>query len=121
MSYCSKCGRRIIDEEYGCPYCKESTSNYYGEYKPQEEGLSNGIKVALVSLACLIPFGFVAGIIVGAVFIGKSNIDYKSFGKALMILCIILLSLSLLCCIAITVFGFYEFGSSEGYFYDSYI
>ena len=165
MSYCTRCGRAIVDEEKGCQYCnagpvdlkKDSSMqsdeaeksngpeekaveqqenevpkkpenspaltpndtvkitnpnpNPNGEGAPLPEGppqkrLSNGAKVALVAVTLLIPaIGYVIGIIVGVVYMNKPDEDCKSFGKALLILSLIMIALSVLCCIGTTVLG----------------
>ena len=71
-----------------------------GFQRNPEEPFSNGLKVLFVAVNLLVPvIGFIFGIISAIIFMRKKNTDYKSFGKALLVLNIILLALFLFCCV----------------------
>lgn len=96
MSYCDKCGKYIEDKSKGCTYCNRG--NVRNEY--EDATLSNGAKVAIVAITLLIPgLGYIIGLVLSLVYMGRSESDYRSFGKALLTLCLIVIGFTILCCI----------------------
>ena len=106
---CHKCGYvndNIIDGECTEETVKEETvkeetininENKYNN--TEEIQLGNIAKVFLVAITVLIGgIGPIVGIISGIVLMNKPYQDYRSFGKILVILGIVFLSISLLCC-----------------------
>lgn len=83
-----------------------------GFRRETEEPFSNGLKVLFVAINLLVPvIGFIFGVISAIIFMRKKNQDYKSFGKALLVLNIILLALYLFCC----VFSGFNSGFKRGF------
>lgn len=112
MAYCEKCGHYIANEMEGCTYCKNNIggTDIEGQnkdsYNYQQPGLSNGAKVAMVAVTILIPgIGYIFGVIMSIVYMSKPDFDSKSFGKALMILCVVMIIISILCCIIMFIFN----------------
>lgn len=113
---CEKCGYQVngnennnqsdvIDAEFTEETVKEESiydkTDYNFDSNPNNENttLSNGIKVLLVAITVLFGgIGPIVGLISGIVLMGKPYEDYRSFGKLLVILSIILFVISFLCC-----------------------
>ena len=101
---CKKCGKEFDDEFDFCPKCgfKVKGSNIL----KTENQLSNIVKVLIVVGICIIPFvGWIGGIIAGIIFMNNSESDSKSFGKAILILSIITVIWSMLCCVILAAFN----------------
>lgn len=72
--------------------------------KVQSDNLSNGIKVLLAAAVAAVPMvGAVLGLILGLVFMSNTSEDYKSYGKALLILSIVWIGLGIICCLFLMV------------------
>ncbi len=101
---CKKCGKEFDDNFDFCPKCgfKAKSSNAL----KTENQLSNIVKVLIVVGICIIPFvGWIGGIIAGIIFMNNSESDSKSFGKAILILSIIIVVWSMLCCVVAAAFN----------------
>lgn len=101
---CKKCGKEFDDNFDFCPKCgfKAKGSNVL----KTENQLSNIVKVLIVVGICIIPFvGWIGGIIAGIIFMNNSESDSKSFGKAILILSIIIVVWSMLCCVIAAAFN----------------
>lgn len=117
--YCPKCGVFMEDTDNVCPKCgyvndniidgecteetvKEETININeNKYNNTEEELQLGnlVKVFLVAVTVLVGgIGPIIGIVSGIVLMSKPYEDYRSFGKILVILGIVFLAISFLCC-----------------------
>lgn len=70
--------------------------------------LSNAIKVFITVIACVIPgFGQLLGIIFAVVFMSDElDSDRRSFGKALMVACLVIFAFFAVCCILYGVFAY---------------
>lgn len=80
-----------------------------------EEELSNVIKVAITAFITIIPgIGAIIGIIAGILFMGRVQEDSRSFGKALLIYSIILISIAFICCCVFLLLGSH---ASRYYYY----
>lgn len=97
------------------PDTKEQLSNNEGDWTPDvmsngnlQKPLSNAIKVFITSLACIIPgFGQLLGIIFAVIFMSdEQDGDRRSFGKALMVVSLVIFALISLCCIIYAVFAY---------------
>ncbi len=102
-SVCPKCGYvndNIIDGEYTEETVKEEKININENKNSNEElQLGNFVKVFLVAVTILVGgIGPIIGIVSGIVLMSKPYEDYRSFGKILVILGIVLLAISFLCC-----------------------
>ncbi len=95
---CKKCKQEFDDSFHFCPKCGNK-ANKSSEFST-EATLNNIVKVLIVVAVCIIPFfGMAGGIIAGIIFMGSDNEDTKSFGKALLILGLIIILLGVLCCV----------------------
>lgn len=158
MSYCTNCGRQILDESLGCPVC--NVRNNIDPSKPvieaqvedgkepvQEETVekveaftveeSNGrthhfessaetgeaeyrrkatvaedakihpaLKVLIIVLIIMVGgFGAIAGCVAGVALSKSPSEDYRKFGKLMMTVSVVMLVLSLLCCMMGTGMG----------------
>lgn len=126
MAYCPKCGNNIIDEKKGCTNCGYGNDQGYskGNYNEGynnggvDTSLSNGMKVFIVAMTLLIPgVGYIVGLVLAIIFMGKDDKDHKTFGKALLTLVIIMIVLSILCCILYFIFGIAMMESIDGGLY----
>lgn len=99
MHFCPNCGRQVINGRKECPYCQTPYNSNEKEEQEPEEMMENSSKVAWVSIVFLLPvLGVFIGLIAGIIYMGNESSDYKSFGKALLILCILMIVLFLICC-----------------------
>ena len=109
---CKKCGKEFDDNFDFCPKCgfKVKSSNIL----KTENQLSNIVKVLIVVGICIIPFvGWIGGIIAGIIFMNNSESDSKSFGKAILILSIIIVIWSMLCCVILAAFNVHIFNTID--------
>ncbi len=119
--YCKKCGRFLEDASKGCPICDAKADNNGSNrpsYPETEAVMGNGMKVTVVAVTLLVPVvGLIFGFIMAIVSMGRPETDYRSFGKALLVLCFIMLGVYFICCIFGLLF-FYAIGdSAENYYY----
>lgn len=91
------------NEEFGRK--SEYNPNDYNAntYNINKEGsgkiLSNYIKVLIVAVTCIIPvLGLITGLIMAIVYMTSVEEDYKLFGRALLILVLVKIGLSILFC-----------------------
>jgi len=84
--FCVVCGRSIPFDAYVCPYCGHNFMAPRPTYT-NEEPLTDLIKILLYVLSAVIPL---AGIIVGIIFLQKSDPEYKRVGKICLIIGLIL-------------------------------
>ncbi len=181
MGYCPNCGRKIENEDEGCPVCnnkqeehkkvdlskkrdlpKSETSDIIPEETVEnseqnrvkkeidgknplnmsrsknvnnisniedtrlnrpnadnyEGNLSNGMKVAITAIVSIVPgIGSIIGIIAGLIFMGKLNEDYRSFGKALLIYSIAIISISFICCCLFMFLASMAIGNYGGHYF----
>lgn len=151
MSFCEKCGREILEESLGCPFCsvrdnidysrsgqERRESHAQAAMMPQAEPVTdftvedrNGtyqrfethqertyaqdepmrekklpllLKIVIfVAIFMVGFFGQVVGAIAGAVLMKKESEDYRRFGKALLIYCIVLLAIEVVGAILFTM------------------
>lgn len=126
MKICTRCGHSYQDQFESCPNCglgdssstyrikhRESLGNDTGGYsssnikeriKPVEELLSNGWKVFIASIICLLPIvGQIIGFAAGAYFLRQRNKDLVQFGKAITIQSLIFFILSLVSLIIMSI------------------
>lgn len=129
MKICTRCGYNYQDHFDSCPNCglgdsgstyrikREETlgaetrgftsQNITESIKPCEERLTNGWKVFITSIICLVPFiGQIIGLMIGAYFQREHQKDTKTFGKSILILSLILLLVHL--CLGIIGFVVYK-------------
>ena len=84
----------------GKPAGQAAGKDFGAVSRSREEPFGNGLKVLFVAVNLLVPVaGFIFGIISAIIFMRKKNPDYKSFGKALLVLNIVVLALFLFCCV----------------------
>lgn len=107
MAYCNKCGQYILNDLYGCPNCGKDNTGVSADLAKQstplqpEKVLSNALKVTIVSSTLLFSiFGLIFGVVMSIIFMNSVEKDYKSFGKALLVLCIVVIVISIICCVA---------------------
>ncbi len=103
VRYCVSCGRSIDFGANVCPYCGHDFRA--APAAPAAASLSTGMKV-LLYLASI--FVWIAGVIIGIVFMAKDDPEYKRVGKICLILGIvsILLSVGLAAALYVMVLGF---------------
>ncbi len=69
------------------------------EQNTEEKVLSNYLKVLIVALVILLPVGgLILGIVMSIVYMTSVYEDYKTFGRALLVLVLVYLGISILCC-----------------------
>ena len=105
MNTCKKCNNILPEDANVCPYCGTRVRNL------NDNKLNNAFKVAITGLTVIIP---IVGIILGVIFMTNESEDYKSYGKAILILAIIMMALPFLCCLA---GGINDILDYESYFY----
>lgn len=123
---CKKCKQEFDNSFHFCPRCGNKADK--SPKISTEANLNNIVKVLIVVAVCIIPFlGMVGGIIAGIVFMGSDNEDTKSFGKALIILGLIIVLLGVLCCVASLFLNSHTIHSIEklpheyNHYFDSFI
>ncbi len=118
MSFCPKCGREIVNEDLGCPACNQKQAEQIDSfvveddkgtyqkfennqaYQPVEQTIHPALKVIIIALIILVGgVGAVAGLVGGIVLMKSPIADYQKFGKLMMIVSIVMLALSVVCCL----------------------
>jgi len=84
--FCVLCGRSIPFDAYICPYCGHNFMAPRPTYT-NEEHLTDLIKILLYVLSAVVPL---AGIIVGIIFLQKTDPEYKRVGKICLIIGLVL-------------------------------
>lgn len=155
MSFCENCGREILEESLGCPFCsvrdnidysrsgqerregnapaanvpdavpqaepvtdftvEDRSGTYqrfetnweraYAQAEPAEEKrLPLLLKIVVFAAVFMVGlFGQVVGAIAGVVLMKKESEEYRRFGKALLIFCIVLLAIEVVGAILFTM------------------
>lgn len=123
---CKKCKQEFDNSFYFCPICGNKVDKL--SKISTESTLSNIVKVLIVVAVCIIPFlGMIGGIIAGIIFMGSDNEDTKSFGKALLILGLIIVLLGVLVCVGSLFLNSHAIHSIEklphgyNYYFDDFI
>lgn len=123
---CKKCKKEYDNSFHFCPICGNKTDK--SPKISTEATLTNIVKVLIVVAVCIIPFfGMIGGIIAGIIFMDNDSEDTKSFGKALIILGIILVLLGILCCVGSLFFNSHSMNSIDklpheyNYYFDEFI
>lgn len=103
VRYCVSCGRSVDLSANVCPYCGHDFRVALAA--PARESLSTGMRVLLYLVSV---FVWIAGIIIGIVFMTKDDPEYKRVGKICLILGIvsILISVGLAAALYLMVLGF---------------
>lgn len=85
--HCVSCGRPIPFDAQVCPYCRHDY-RAIGMFRdmPETRRIGGGTRAALYILSFLI---FIAGIILGVVYLTKGDDESKDVGKMCLILAII--------------------------------
>lgn len=89
-------------------YSNNRQNNFKGLQNTQP--LSNALKVFLSTISVIPGIGQIIGIIAAILYMSsdEQDIDRKSFGKALLIACLVLFVIWGMCCIAVGVIGISE-------------
>lgn len=104
MYFCPNCGREAVDRKIECPYCQTPYISNKNEVFKTEEIMENSTKVIWVSIVFLLPVaGVLISMIAAIIYMGNENSDYKNFGKALLVLCIIMIVLFFICCLVASI------------------
>ncbi|MEW5747848.1 MAG: zinc ribbon domain-containing protein [Candidatus Thermoplasmatota archaeon] len=110
VRYCVSCGRSVDFNVNVCPYCGHDYR--VAPSPPAKESLSGGMRVLLYLVSV---FVWIAGIIIGIVFMMKDDPEYKRVGKICLILGIvsILISVGLAAALYVMVLGFGTSGGNQ--------
>ncbi len=103
VRHCVSCGRSIDFSANVCPYCGHDFR--FAPSAPAKESLSTGMRVLLYLVSV---FVWIAGIIIGIVFMTKDDPEYKRVGKICLILGVvsILINVGLAAVLYVMVLGF---------------
>lgn len=103
VRHCVSCGRSIDFNANVCPYCGHDFR--FAPSASAKESLSTGMRVLLYLVSV---FVWIAGIIIGIVFMMKDDPEYKRVGKICLILGVvsILISIGLAAALYVMVLGF---------------
>lgn len=112
MKFCPKCGREVGDTEERCPGCdyilfvNHQEANTSGP-PPVNQPLSVVLMVVCIILIILVPgIGPIVGIVGGVQFLGREEVEYQRFGKTMLVVSLLAIAISLLCCCMSMLFGF---------------
>lgn len=96
--HCVSCGRSIAWDANVCPYCGHDYrfQAYAGSEYPQAEPISGGLKAVFYILSLLI---WIAGLVIGLIYITKPDPESKHVGK----MCLILMAVSLVLTYGLTL------------------
>ena len=103
VRHCVSCGRSIDFNANVCPYCGHDFQASVAP--PRAEPISTGMRLVLYAVSILV---WIAGIIIGIVFLARDDPEYKRVGKICLILGIvsILISVGLSAALYVMVLGF---------------